>query len=165
MQNPAATSGPPRALPISRYPSSPREDVIAAWLATGKEAVVSHESALDMLGLSDVVPNVVDLTVPRARRYRSASQRVAIHTTTRPLGKSDIVIRDGIRLTAPVRSIVDAAEAGTAPEQILAAVDHALDRGMATESKLVAAAKARGGRVERLVQQGIDRRRTCQQTY
>jgi predicted transcriptional regulator of viral defense system len=123
------------------YPSSPREDVIAAWLATGKEAVVSHESALDMLGLSDVVPNVVDLTVPRARRYRSASQRVAIHTTTRPLGKSDIVIRDGIRLTAPVRSIVDAAEAGTAPEQILAAVDHALDRGMATESKLVAAAK------------------------
>ena len=33
------------------YPSSPREDVIAAWLATGREAaVVSHESALDILG-------------------------------------------------------------------------------------------------------------------
>ena len=142
------------------YPSSPREEVIAAWLATGKEAaVVSHESALDMLGLSDVVPKVVDLTVPRARRYRSASQGVVIHTTTRALKKSDIVIRDGVRLTAPERSIVDAAEAGTAPEQILAAVDQALDRGMATESKLLAAARARGGRVERLVQQALDRRR------
>src|SRR5260370_38761147 len=42
------------------YPGSPREDVIAAWLATGKEvAGVSHESALDILGLSDVVPEVV----------------------------------------------------------------------------------------------------------
>src|SRR5713101_7282134 len=63
------------------YPSSPREDVIAAWLATGREsAVVSHDSALDMLGLSDVVPEVVHLTVPRAKRYRSASPGVAIHT-------------------------------------------------------------------------------------
>jgi hypothetical protein len=68
------------------------------------------------------------------------------------------VIRDGVRLTAPVRSIVDAAEAGTAPEQTMAAVGHALDRGMATEAKLLATAKARGGRVERLVRQAIQER-------
>src|SRR5208282_277220 len=141
------------------YPSSPREDVIAAWLATGKEvAVVSHESALDILGLSDVVPEVVHLTVPRARRYRSPFPGVAIHTTTRRLGKSDVVVREGIRVTAPARSIVDAAQAGTAPEQIVAAVGQALDRGMATKSKLLAVAKARGGRVERLVRQAIQER-------
>jgi hypothetical protein len=33
----------------------------------------------------------------------------------------------------------------------MAAVDQALDRGIATESKFLAAAKARGERVERLV--------------
>ena len=141
------------------YPSSSREDVIAAWLATGREiAVVSHESALDLLGLSDVVPEVVHLTVPRARRYRSKSPGLAIHTTTRRLGKSDIVIRDGIRVTAATRSIIDAAEAGTAPEQIMVAISQALDRGTATESKLHAAAKARGGRVERLVRQVLEER-------
>jgi predicted transcriptional regulator of viral defense system len=141
------------------YPSSPREDVIATWLATGREAaVVSHESALDILGLSNVVPEVVHLTVPRARRYRSASPGVAIHTTTRRLGKSDVVVRDGIRVTAPERSIIDAAEAGTAPEQIMAAVGQALDRGMATESKLLGVAKTRGGRVERLVRQALEER-------
>ena len=141
------------------YPSSPREDVIAAWLATGKEvAAVSHDSALDILGLSDVVPEVVHLTVPRARRYRSASPGVAIHTTTRRLGKPDVVVRDGIRVTAPARSIIDAAEAGTAPEQIIAAVGQALDRGMATESKLLGVAKTRGGRVERLVRQVLEER-------
>lgn len=142
------------------YPSSSREDIITAWLATGRGvAVVSHESALDILGLSDVVPEVVHLTVPRARRYRCASPGVAIHTTTRRLGKSDVVIRHGMRLTAPARSIVDAAAAGTAPEQIAAAVGQALDRGMATKSKLRAAAKARGGRVERLVRQVLEERR------
>jgi predicted transcriptional regulator of viral defense system len=93
------------------YPSSTREDVIAAWLATGKEvAAVSHESALDMLGLSDVVPEVVHLTGPRARRYRPRFPSIAIHTTTRRLGKSDVVVRDGIRVTAAARSIMDAAE-------------------------------------------------------
>jgi predicted transcriptional regulator of viral defense system len=141
------------------YPSSPREDVIAAWLGSGREnTVVSHESALDILGLSDVVPELVHLTVPRARRYRSASPGVAIHTTTRRLGKSDVVVRDGIRVTAPARSIIDAAEAGTAPEQIMAAVGQALDRGMATESRLLGVAKTRGGRVERLVRQTLKER-------
>lgn len=142
------------------YPSSTREDVVAAWLATGKEvAAVSHDSALDILGLSDVVPKVVHLTVPRTRRYRSRFPGIAIHTTTRRLGKSDVVVRDGIRVTAAARSIIDAAETGTAPEQITAAVGQALDRGIATKSKLLAVAKARGGRVERLVRQVLEERR------
>ena len=142
------------------YPSSPREDVIAAWLATGKEvAAVSHESALDILGLSDVVPDVVHLTIPRARRYRPRFPGISIHTTTRRLGKSDVVVRDGIRVTAAARSIIDAAETGTAPEQITVAVGQALDRGMATKSKLLDVAKARGGRVERLIRQVIEERR------
>ena len=144
-----------------QYPSSPREDVIAAWLATGREvAVVSHESALDILGLSDVVPEVVHLTVPRTRRYRAASPGVAIHTTVRRLDKSDVVVRDGVRVTAAARSIIDAGEAGTAPEQIVAAITQALDRGMATESKLLGAARMRGGRVEGLVRQALDERRS-----
>jgi predicted transcriptional regulator of viral defense system len=144
---------------LREYPSSPREDVVAAWLTTGREVtVVSHDSALDILGLSDVVPEIVHLTVPRAKRYRSASPRVAIHTTTRRFGKSDVVVREGIRVTAPARSIVDAAQAGTAPEQIMAAVSQALDRGMATESILLGVAKTRGGRVERLVRQVIEER-------
>lgn len=68
------------------YPSSPREDVLAAWLAVGKTvAVVSHDSALDLLGLSDVIPDAVHLTVPRRRRHLPALPGVKIHTTVRPL--------------------------------------------------------------------------------
>src|SRR5712691_1895997 len=49
-----------------QYPSSPREEVVQAWLAANGEAVVSHESALDLLGLSDVIPDRIHLTVPRS---------------------------------------------------------------------------------------------------
>lgn len=142
---------------LREYPSSPREDVMAAWLAVGSDvAVVSHESALDILGLSDVVPEAVHLTVPRARRYQPASPGLVVHTTTRPIATKDVVVRDGVRVSAPARAIVDAAETGTAPEQIAAAVSQAIERGMATEFQLLDAARERGGRVERLVTQAIE---------
>jgi predicted transcriptional regulator of viral defense system len=145
---------------LAQYPASPREDVLAAWLGAGRDqAVVSHESALDILGLSDVVPERVHLTVPRSKRYRPASPGVAIHTTTRPLGPGDVVTREGIPVTSPARSIVDAAEAGTAPDQVVMAAREAIDRGLATTSKLRAAARGRGSRVERLVERALDEAR------
>lgn len=141
---------------LRRYPPSPREDVLAAWLAANPEhAVVSHESALDLLELSDVVPELVHITVPRARRYRPASPGVRVHTTTRDL-TADVVVRHGIRATSASRSILDAAESGTAPEQIITAAIQALDRGMTTTRQLLDAAEKRGGRVERLVRRALE---------
>lgn len=139
------------------YPSSPREDVMAAWLTTGPDvAAVTHESALDLHGLSSVVPEAVHLTVPRSRRYRLASPGVVLHTSIRSFGAGDLTVVDGIRVTSPVRSIVDAAEGGTAPEQIMVAVRQALERGMTTENQLLDVARQAGGRVARLIQEAIE---------
>jgi predicted transcriptional regulator of viral defense system len=141
---------------LKEYPESTREDVIAAWLAAGRDdAVVSHESALDLLDLSDVVPESVHLTLPRTMRYRPAMPGVTVHTTTKPVGAGDVVHRDGIRVTSAVRSILDSAETGTAPEQIVAALREALDRGMATRAQVSDAAGSRSKRVRRLLQQAI----------
>jgi len=142
---------------LAEYPAAPREEVLAAWLTAGSDdAVVSHESALDLLGLSDVVPERVHLTVPRSRRYRAAGPDVAIHTTNRPPPASDIVTRDGIRVTSPARSIVDAADTGTGPEQVTTAVRQAIERGLTTPSQLRAAARGRGSRVERLIDRSLE---------
>src|SRR5450759_3761078 len=81
------------------YPSSPREELIAAWLRLAPDAAVSHESALEILDLSDVIPSSIHVTVPRARRKLSRMPGVSIHTTIRPLAVTDVVTRDGIRLT------------------------------------------------------------------
>ncbi|MGH2558965.1 MAG: type IV toxin-antitoxin system AbiEi family antitoxin domain-containing protein [Thermomicrobiales bacterium] len=139
------------------YPSSSREEVVAAWLAVGKDkALVSHESALDLLNLSDVIPRTIHLTVPRSKRYLPTPQGVTIHTTTRPLRPADVSFRDGIRLTSATRTILDAAEAGTGPEQIELAVKQAIARGLTTRTLLQQAAQERSQRVVGLIAGALD---------
>jgi predicted transcriptional regulator of viral defense system len=134
------------------YPSAPREDVIAAWLAAGSEdAVVSHESALEMLGLSDVVPNSIHLTIPRHRRGFRTPPGVTVHLTRHPPDRDEIEIREGVRVTNPARSIVDAAEAGTSPDQIVRAIRDARSRGMATAKQIAGAMQGRTRRVRDLI--------------
>jgi predicted transcriptional regulator of viral defense system len=139
------------------YPSSPREEVVAAWLSAGRDvAVVSHESALDLLDLSDVIPSRIHLTVPRSKRHLSAGPGVEVHTTTRPLLPEDITTREGVRLTSPARTIVDAAEWGTGPEQIEMAIHEAISRGLTTKRRIRQASTTRSRRVERLVLGALD---------
>ena len=139
------------------YPSHPRADVIAAWLAVGrKTSVVSHESALDLLDLSDIVPGAIHITVPRRRRGYRPPTGVALHTTTRPFREGDLVVREGMRVTGPVRSILDAADAGAAPEQIRRAAREAVERGMTTSREFVEEARKRGSRVVDLIADVVD---------
>ena len=137
------------------YPSSPREELIAAWLRLAPDAAVSHESALEILDLSDVIPSSIHVTVPRARRKLSRMPGVSIHTTIRPLEVTDVVTRDGIRLTAPARTIVDVAEAGTAPEQVVFATRQAMERGLTTAARVRAAARSRSRRVRDLIETAL----------
>lgn len=142
---------------LREYPTSPREEVLAAWLAVGRDlALVSHESALDLHGLSDLIPDEIHLTVPRSRRGRRPPAGVRLHTAVNEQGPGDVVVRDGVRLTAPARTIVEVAAARAAPEQVVAAVREALDRGLATRSQLQALARDRGGRVERLIRRALE---------
>ncbi len=141
------------------YPSSPHEEVAVAWLAVGKDAAVSHESALDLLDLSDVIPNTVHLTVPRTRRGLNPPPSVTVHTVICPLATDEVTTVGGIRVTTAARSIVDAAETGTGPEQIELAVAQALERGLATPEELQEHASTRGNRVARLIAQSIARTR------
>lgn len=138
------------------YPSSSREDVLSAWLAADKDvAVVSHESALDLLDLSDIVPSHVHLTVPRQNRNMRARPGVRVHTTTRSFGQGEIVTREGIRMTSPTRSILDVAQTGASPEQVEMAVIQAIDRGLATKQGLRAGAGQRNRRVSALIRAAL----------
>ncbi len=138
------------------YPSSPREEVMAAWLAAGKDsAVVSHESALELLGLSDVVPATIHVLIPRDRRWVYPLWGVTVHTTTHALAPEEIVTRQGMRLTAPIRTILDVAESGTAPEQVILAAEQARARGLLVAPQLRQAAQQRDRRVRELIDRAL----------
>jgi len=137
------------------YPTAPHEEIRAAWLALKDRAMVSHESALELHGLSDVIADRVHLTVPREARGTRVPPGVALHTTTTPLSAADVTRRHGLLVTSPARSIVDAAATGTAPEQIESAIEQALREGMTTAGQLRRAAAGADRRVADLIDRSL----------
>ena len=146
---------------LRHFPTSDHEHVVAAWLPLrGADAVVSHESALELHELSDVIPAWVHLSVPRAQRGQRPRTGVRLHTFERSPGPSEVQIVRGLPTTSPARSIVDSLQAGTQPEQVALAVRQALERGMTTPRRLRSAAVGRSDRVRGFVEQILSGDRT-----
>ena len=134
------------------YPSTPREELAAAWLAVGKDvAVVSHESALEQWDLGDLIPETVHLSVPRTRRRLPCLPGVTIHTTTRPLDRENVQMLEGIPVTTPARTLLDVAQANVAPDQLGFALYQAITRGWIDRDALRVQAARRGPRVARII--------------
>jgi len=134
------------------YPSSLYEEVVAAWLAVGPDrSIVSHDTALDLYDLTDLIPSSVHLIVPRAQRGLHPPAGVTLHTTTRPLHDDEVTIREGVRLTTPERTLLDMVEAGTALEHTERGIQTALARGWLDAARFHCAAQERGPRVGRVV--------------
>jgi predicted transcriptional regulator of viral defense system len=141
---------------LRHFPSGQHEHVVAAWLALSNgPAVVSHESALELYDLSDVIPNAVHISLPRAKRGQRPRPGVRFHTLEHPPGPNEIRRVAGVLATSPERTIVDSLEAGTQPEQIEAAVRQALERGLTTPRRLRAAAAGRPSRVRAFIDRSL----------
>jgi predicted transcriptional regulator of viral defense system len=123
------------------FPGSPFDHVAAAWVASGpEEAVVTHESALELSELADVIPGEVHLTLPRERRSRRARDGVRLHRPRTPLRDEEIRTVHGMRVTSVERTLLDVLHDATQREQVEAAIDQALDRALTTPARLRAAA-------------------------
>lgn len=120
---------------VQGFPTAEHDDVREAWMAVGMaDALLSHESALALLDLSDNIPGAVHLLVPRRRRGLRRPARVILHT--RPDGEDIATVwRDGLPLTAPARTLVDVADL-IQPEQLAMAARQALRRGLVTTAQL-----------------------------
>src|SRR5215210_2586564 len=136
---------------LRHFPSSPHEHVVAAWLDLPSPAVVSHESALELYELSDVIPNAVHITLPRAKRGQRPRHGVQFHMLTDPPRSNETRRVNGVLATNPERTIADSLEAGTQPEQIELAIQQALERGLTTPRRLRAAVADRPTRVRRFI--------------
>lgn len=142
---------------FSDIPPFKREAELTAWLAAGRDtSVLSHETALELLGLGDVIPDRIHLTIPRSRRGYRGGKGVKIHTSSRPLRTEDRTTWRGMNLTSVARSIVDAVESGTHPDQAAAAIRTALDRGLTTTDRLLEQIETKNRRVKRLVRDALE---------
>jgi predicted transcriptional regulator of viral defense system len=133
---------------LTRFPGSAYEDLFVAWLRTGRNAVVSHESALSVYELTDVLPSEIHVIVPRTASRR----RKGIRQHTNQLEPDEIAHREGLPLTTVARTIVDVSMSGLAEEQVLQAVQESLQRGLTSQDELLSHAERRGGRAKRIIQ-------------
>jgi predicted transcriptional regulator of viral defense system len=117
--------------PIARH-----DDLLFAWVWSNYRATISHESALALYELSDVMPGRVQITVPPT--FGRQTDLFDLHWAS--LREEEVTTYDGLPTTVPARSIVDAASAGTGPEQIEQAIQQAIERALATPSQIRAAA-------------------------
>lgn len=132
---------------LAQFPSSPFEDLFVAWLRCGPKSAISHESALAVYNLSDVIPTEVHVTVPRSASRR----RRGIRQHTSQLRPREIRKRDGLPVTSVSRTIADVARAGLGEDQVRRAIEEALSRGLTDRKALLTESECRGGRVAYLI--------------
>lgn len=106
------------------------------------QAVVSHESAIALHELSDMLPGKVHLTVPPTFRKKPPGN-CRLHKGR--LEARDYLLRNGFRVTTPLRALIDVAAEKTVPsEQLELAVKDAVDKGIVALRKLKDAAAQAG---------------------
>jgi len=140
---------------LAHFPGSAFEDLFIASLKTGTNSVISHDSALLVYDLSDVLPGEIHLIVPRTASRRHKGMRM--HTNK--LKPDEITTREGLRITTVARTLVDVAVSHLPEEQVSQAIQEALVRGLVIPEELLSQAERQNGGAKQMIRSILDRER------
>ena len=131
---------------LASFPRGDRPDLMlwSLWSRNRGEAgqgVYSHQTALSLYDLSDVMPAKLHMIVPKNFRRNSEIPRVLVlHFADLP--QSDIGAVHGVRVTKPMRTILDLLEHGEVPlASLRQALREGLRRGLIRRSEIADARK------------------------
>lgn len=139
---------------LALFPAHQFEEIYAAVVSIGEEAVVGYETALYVYGLSDIIPSEIHIIVPRS----SSRRRTHIKMHTNQLDAHDITNYEGFRITTVSRSIVDVLATHISFDQVQLALTQAITRGLTTSVELLAQAKKRSQRISNQMESLINGR-------
>jgi predicted transcriptional regulator of viral defense system len=115
---------------LVHFPVGEHEELAVVWLWSEQAGVFSHQTALELHGLSDVLPSQIHLTLPatwRHRRFR-IPEGVVLHYADVP--GNERAWFGAVPVTSPQRTLEDCARAELAPEWIRDAFEQAAGRGL-----------------------------------
>ncbi|MFZ0883648.1 MAG: type IV toxin-antitoxin system AbiEi family antitoxin domain-containing protein [Candidatus Acidiferrales bacterium] len=126
---------------LADFPNSERPDLILWYLWSQNrgevpEGTYSHETALSIHELSDVMPSKLHMTVPKDFRRNSAIPGILIlHRAN--IDSNDIQEMYGVRVTRPLRTILDLLRSKQVDDsQLKLAVNEALRRGVIAKTEI-----------------------------
>jgi len=118
------------------FPAGEHEEFVVAWLWSEHAGVISHQTALALHELSDVLPAHVHLTLPSAwrhRRFRVPPDVVLHHAE---VATEERTWFGTVPVTTPRRTLNDGANAGVSPDLLRDAARQALRRGLIARDEL-----------------------------
>jgi predicted transcriptional regulator of viral defense system len=131
---------------LTSFPRGERPDLMlwSLWSRNRGEiaqGVYSHQTALSLHDLSDVMPAKLHMTVPRKfRRNSEIPDVLVLHFADLP--QSEIGTAEGVRVTKPMRTILDLLEGGDVQAATLRqAVREGLRRGLIRRGEIAEARK------------------------
>ncbi len=138
---------------LQHYPSVEREDLIrwTLWSRNQRDkpqAVASHETALAIHDLSDVMPARTHLTVPPGFRKRVPGGCILHRFKLEP---ESIEKREGFLVTTPLQTLRDVAEGNLSEDELLKALKDALDRGLVRLKKIDVTRMSERGKLRMLM--------------
>lgn len=130
---------------LVHFPAGDHEDLVILWLWSEKQGVFSHQTALGLHALSDVLPAKAHLLLPSAwwnRRLRVPPDVVLHH--------GDVPRRErawfgAVPATSVLRTLNDCAHEELAPGLLRQAAHEALRRGLVMKSELAGVKRALRG--------------------
>lgn len=114
---------------LAHWPPDPKDDLYALAVRA-PSATFSHETALSLLGLGDIIPTEIHITVPEASGLKPRPG-LRIHRS-RTGAECERMLRDGLWVSTATRALLDTAVAGHDPSQLRAAAREAISRGLMT---------------------------------
>lgn len=127
---------------LARYPLQDDSQFLlwSVWAMNRKgelQGIYSHETALSLYDLGDVMPEKLHITVPRSfRRHSTIPPILHIHFGVNSFG--DFEERQGYLVTKPFKTIIDLIRVRTtSPEVLHKVITQALDGGYITRKKMV----------------------------
>lgn len=121
---------------LVHFPAGEHEDLVAVWLWSEQAGVVSHQTALALHELSDILPSRIHITLPSVwqRRRLRVPPGVVLHHADVPA--ADRGWFGAVPITNPRRSLNDCARGNLSPELLRPAALQAVRRGLVGASDL-----------------------------
>jgi predicted transcriptional regulator of viral defense system len=126
---------------LADFPTAERPDLMLwyLWSRNRKEVpegTYSHDTALSLHELSDIMPSKLHMTVPKHFRRNSRIPEVLVlHRAD--LSENDIEQMQGVRVTRPLRTVLDLLQTGHVDRNLIRqAIDEAMRRGLITGKQI-----------------------------
>lgn len=120
----------------AHYPTSEEDELILFWLWSNCEGIYTHETALFLYQLSDLLPVHIHMTLPLSWRRKRLKLPGPLKLHYASIQEEDKAWFGSVQITKPLKTIADCAREHLSPEWLSQAITEALERGLFTMRQL-----------------------------